>query len=81
MTRTSDEASVKRELAEVIGETLRSSGMSQRELARRSGTTPTQINRMLRPEAGPVSIEAMLRVALVIKPTLRLVLERAPAPQ
>jgi transcriptional regulator with XRE-family HTH domain len=79
MNHRSNGAAVKHALAELIETTLQTSGISQRELARRSGTTPTQISRMLNPEGRPVSLEAMLKVALVVKPTLRLVLVKAQA--
>lgn len=70
------DGSVKGELARHIGSYMNRVGMSREELARRSGASRMQVDRVLDPADHGVRLLTLAKVARVVKPRLRLVLGR-----
>jgi hypothetical protein len=69
--------SVKGELARHIGRYMSRVGIGRDELARRSGASRVQVDRVLDPADQTVRLLTLAKVTRVVKPRLRLVLGRA----
>lgn len=77
MKRRSRNAGLKGELARHIEKRMRGAGIGRRELARLSGASPAQVDRVLDPSNESVRLLTLGKVVRVVNPALRLVLVRA----
>lgn len=65
----------KASVANALGEALKASGMSKSELARRSGTSRSQLDRVLDPHKSNVRIVSLVRVALALGKSIAIDIE------
>lgn len=73
-------AAIKRALAEAVAEAMSEAKLSKVEMARRMGTSRSQLDRVLDPAYTAVQLDTLIKAASAVGRDLRISLKRAGRP-
>lgn len=73
-------AAVKRALAEAVADAMSEGNISKVEMARRMGTSRSQLDRVLDPDYTAVQLDSLIKAASAVGRDLRISLKRARRP-